>query len=249
MKKVEITHPDKILFPKTKITKQAVVDYYASVAKKMLPLIKDRPISMKRYPNGIKAEGFFQKNAPEGHPSWLKTVKVKRKEGGSIDMILCNDKSTLLWMANQNCITPHIWLSKYDKPNFPDMMVFDLDPPTRKAFSYVVHGAIALRKILEKDYKLKPHIVLTGSKGLHVVVSIKRTRSFDEVRALAKEIASRLCEEDPKRYTLEMTRCAMQKGQLLWLPTPCAHLRGRQLQCPFPGALLKILLFALTPIA
>lgn len=213
MRKVEITHPDKVLFPRGKITKQEVADYYARVASKMIPLIKDRPISMKRYPNGIKKEGFFQKNAPQGTPSWVKTVKVKRKEGGSIDMILCNDKATLMWMVNQNCITPHIWLSKYDKPDQPDRMVFDLDPPPRKAFSDVAEAALRLREILQTKYRLKASVMLTGSKGLHVVVSLKRKAHFDEVRAKARLIAENLVEEDSKKYTVE-ARKEKRKGRI-----------------------------------
>ncbi len=201
MKRGEITHPDKVLFPKGKITKQEMANYYAKVARLMLPLIKDRPISMKRYPQGIKKVGFFQKNAPEGMPSWVKTAKVSRKEGESIHMILCNDKATLLWLANQNCITPHIWLSRIDKPTLPDRMIFDLDPPTGKGFRAVVVGALLLRQILEKEYKLKSFVTTTGSKGLHIVVPIKRKHKFDEVRRYAKEIAEKMVEADPKKYT------------------------------------------------
>lgn len=212
-KKGEITHPDKVLFPKGKITKKELVDYYRKVATKILPLIKDRPISMKRYPSGIREEGFFQKNASEGTPDWVKTVKVKKKEGGAIEMILCNDKDTLLWLANQNCITPHIWLSRYDKPNHPDRMVFDLDSPPRKPFSEIVEGALALKKILEKQYKLKAYVTTTGSRGLHVVVPIKRTRTFEKVRSFAKKIAEELVEENPKKYTTA-ARKEKRRGKL-----------------------------------
>lgn len=211
--KVEITHPDKVLFPKKKITKQEVVDYYKSVARLMLPLLKDRPISLERYPQGIKKEGFFQKNASEGTPDWIKTAKIARKEKGNIDMILCNDKNTLLWLANQNCITPHIWLSKVDKPNRPDRMVFDLDPPPRGSFASVVEAAFALRSILEKKYKLKAFVMTTGSKGLHVVVPLKRTHSYEEVRKFARSIAEALLEEEPKKYTLE-ARKEKRRGRL-----------------------------------
>jgi len=211
--KVEITHPDKVLFPKGKITKQDLADYYGSVARLMIPLIKNRPISMKRYPRGIKGEGFFQKNAPEGMPSFVKTVKVARREKGAIHMILCNDKDTLLWLANQNCITPHIWLSKIDKPDYPDRMIFDLDPPTRKGFSNVVEAAFLLRNILEKSCKLKTFVMTTGSRGLHVVVPLKRTRTYDQVREFAREVADQIAEEDPKKYTTE-ARKEKRRGRL-----------------------------------
>jgi len=212
-KTVPLSHPDKVLFPKGKITKQELYDYYESVAKLMLPLIKNRPISMKRYPQGIKEEGFFQKNAPEGMPKWVKTVHVERRERAAIDMVLCNDKATLLWLANQNCITPHIWLSKINKPDYPDLLVFDLDPPARKGFKVVVEAALLLKKILEKEYKLKTFVTTTGSKGLHVVVPIKPTRHYDEVREFAKAIAERLAEEYPTKYTVE-NRIAKRRGRL-----------------------------------
>ncbi|NGX27791.1 MAG: hypothetical protein K940chlam6_01729 [Chlamydiae bacterium] len=211
--KVEITHPDKVLFPKGKITKKEMADYYGSVARLMVPLIKNRPISMKRYPRGIKGEGFFQKNAPQGMPSWVKTVKVSRKEKGAIQMILCNDKNTLLWLANQNCIAPHIWLSRIDKPDHPDRLIFDLDPPARKEFSGVVEAAFALRDILEKQHKLKTFVMTTGSKGLHVVVPLKRTRTFDQVRGFARDIAEELAEKEPKKYTTA-ARKEKRRGRL-----------------------------------
>ena len=211
--KVEITHPDKILFPRGKITKQEVVDYYAKVASKMLPHLRNRPLTMKRYPNGIKKEGFFQKSAPEGRPKWVKTHRIERKEGKPIEMVICNDKATLLWLANQNCITPHIWLSKIDKLDYPDRMVFDLDPPPRKGLDMVVEGALLLKEVLEQEYRLKPWVMSTGSRGVHVVVSTKRSRTFDETRALAREIAERLVEIDPKFFTIE-ARKEKRKGRL-----------------------------------
>ena len=213
MKKVEITHPEKILFPKGKITKQQLVDHYSRVSSKMLPLIKDRPISMLRFPHGINEEGFFQKNAPEGIPSWVKTVKVERKEKEAIHMILCNDKETLLWLTNQNCITPHIWLSKYDRPDIPDRMIFDLDPPPRKDFKIVVEGAFFLKEVVEQKFHLKPFVTTTGSKGLHVVIPIKRKFSFDDIRSFAREIAEILVKEEPKKYTTE-PRKEKRKGRL-----------------------------------
>lgn len=203
---IEITHPDKVLFPKSKITKKELAEYYLAVAKYMLPLIKNRPISMKRYPMGIKQEGFFQKNAPEGHPDWIKTIPIGRREKENIHMVVCNDLASLLWMANQNCITPHIWLSRYDKPHQPDRLIFDLDPPPKQGFASVVDGAKALREILEKTLKLKAFVTTTGSKGVHVVIPIKRELDFDEVRKFAHEIAQLLIKKDPTKFTLEVRK-------------------------------------------
>jgi len=227
---VEITHPDKVLFSKGKITKQELAEYYRDVSSLMLPHIKDRPISMKRFPRGIKEEGFFQKNAPEGMPSWVKTATVKRKEKESIQMILCQEKATLIWLANQNCITPHIWLSKIDKPDLPDRMIFDLDPPPRKGFAAVVEGALMLREILEKEHKLKTFVTTTGSKGLHVVVPIKRKLHFDDVRRFARDIAQTLVETDPKKFTTE-ARKEKRKGRL-YIDT-MRNGRGQTVMAPY----------------
>jgi len=210
---IEITHPDKVLFPKGKITKEQLVRYYLKVGSKMVPLIKDRPISMKRYPNGIHKGGFFQKNAPETLPSFVKTAKVTRKEKGKATMILCNNVATLAWLANQNCITPHIWLSKVERPDYPDRMVFDLDPPARKAFSDVVEMAHLLRDVLKKNRRSRINLMVTGSKGLHLVVPITPNKPFDEVREFAREIAEEVVNEAPKLCTTA-ARKASRKGRI-----------------------------------
>lgn len=199
--KVEITNEDKVLFPKDKITKGDLIAYYTTVSSRILPLIKDRPISMKRYPDGIKKGGFVQKQVLDYFPNWIKTKAVKRKEQSSIKMLVCNDKDTLRYLANQACVTPHIWQSTLKDLKRPNRMVFDLDPPG-KNFSLVVEGAKFLREVLEHDFKLKSYVMTTGSKGLHVVVPLKPLHSFEEVRAYAKEVGQVLATEDPTHYTL-----------------------------------------------
>lgn len=199
--KVEITNEDKVLFPKDKITKGDLIAYYATVAFRMLPLIKNRPISMKRYPDGIKKQGFVQKQVSDYFPDWIKTKAVKRKEKDSIKMLVCNDKDTLRYLANQACITPHIWQSTLGSLKMPNRMVFDLDPPG-KNFSSVVEGAKFLREVLEHDFRLKSYVMTTGSKGLHVVVPLKPIHTFEEVRKFAKEVGKILVDEEPAYYTL-----------------------------------------------
>lgn len=211
--KVICTHPDKILFPKSKITKKDLFLYYQKIAPAMIPKMKDRPVSMLRYPSGIKGEGFYQKNIADYFPSWIKSVPVGRKEKKAIRMLLCNDEATLLYLANQGCITPHIWLSRYDKLQYPDRMIFDLDPPSEKAFPLVMQAAKDLREILEKKCKLKTFVMTTGSKGLHVVVPIQRDTPFADVRMLAKKIAAKLVEENPEKYTTQ-SRIKERKGRI-----------------------------------
>ncbi|MCP5505141.1 MAG: ATP-dependent DNA ligase [Chlamydiales bacterium] len=198
--KVEITNEDKVLFPKDKITKGDLIKYYDAVASRMLPLIKDRPISMKRYPDGIKKGGFVQKQVSDYFPSWMKTKGVK-KEGGVVKMLLCNTKDALRYLANQACVTPHIWQSRLPSLKHPTRIVFDLDPPG-KNFKVVIEAAQHLREILEHDFKMKAFVMTTGSKGLHVVVPIKAVHTFEEVRDFAKEVGKIMVEEEPSLYTL-----------------------------------------------
>ncbi len=209
---VEITHKDKILFPKDKISKEELARYHLKVSKRMLPLIHDRPISLYRFPQGIQGPGFFQKRAPEHIPPWMRTARVTRKTKEPFPMILCQQAASLLWLANQNCITAHIWLSKIDKPNIPDRMIFDLDPPTQKEFFASVEGARILKGIIEK-MKLKAFIMTTGSKGLHVVVPIQRKYPFERVRAIARFIAEQVVKMDPQKFTLE-TRKNQRRGRV-----------------------------------
>ena len=121
-------------------------------------------------------------------------------------MVLCNNVETLLWLANQNCITPHIWLSRIDKPHIPDRLIFDLDLPARKDFSFAIEGALILRNFLEKKLQLKTFVNTTGSKGVHIVIPIKREWDFDAVRAFAKSVTELLAKLHPKLFTSEMRK-------------------------------------------
>ncbi len=207
---MEFTNEDKILFPKDKITKGDLISYYGTVASRMIPHIKDRPISMKRYPDGIKKGGFVQKQVSDYFPDWIKAKAVKRKDQSSIKMVICNDKKSLLYLANQACITPHIWQSQLPNLKNPTRMVFDLDPPGAN-FSLVIGVAKHLREVLSHDFKLKSYVMTTGSKGLHVVVPLKPTHTFEEVRAFAKEVGQILVDEEPANCTLNPRKSGRQK--------------------------------------
>lgn len=210
---VEVTHEDKLLFPKSKISKKDLAHYYSQVATWMLPLMKHRPVSMHRFPQGIDEEGFFQKKAPQNLPTWIKTTAVERKEKDEIEMILCNDAATLVWMVNLACITPHIWLSRFDKPKYPDRLIFDLDPPEKGGFKQVVQGAFELKKLLEEQFSLSTFVNTTGSRGLHVVIPLKRDLTFDQVRRFAHRVADELAKQHPKQMTIE-PRKEKRKGRL-----------------------------------
>jgi bifunctional non-homologous end joining protein LigD len=206
---IEISHEDKILFAPTKITKADLAQYYYDIADYMLPYMKDHPLTMVRYPNGIKKEGFYQKDAPEYFPDWIKRVSVKKEGGGTTHYVICNNQATLVYLANQNCITPHLWLSKYDKLDYPDRMIFDVDPSIDD-FELVKEAAWILKKELDAR-KLKSFIMTTGSHGVHVVVPLNRRANFDEVKAYAREIAQKLAAENPKILTTELNK--KKRGQ------------------------------------
>lgn len=207
---VAITHPEKIWFPKEKITKLEVVNYYHDIASVMVPHLKDRPISMHRFPDGITKEGFYQKEASDYFPSWIKQVTVK-KEGGVVHHVVCNDQATLVYLANQAVLTPHVWLSRAKKIDFPDRMIFDLDTES-KDFTIVRTTALMLKDFFE-SLNLIPFVMTTGSRGLHVVVPLKPVAEFDGVRSFAKQVADYCALQDPKNLTTEV-RKDKRRGRL-----------------------------------
>jgi len=155
---------------------------------------------MERFPDGIKKEGFFQKNVPDYFPSWLKTVSVKREAKGEGELLVCDTKDSLLYLVNFGCLTPHIWLSSEKSLERPDKLVFDIDPPKGKVAEAKSISCL-LKKVLEKQFRLKAFIMTTGSRGYHVVVPIKPSLSFDLVRDFAKKVAAIVVEENPKICT------------------------------------------------
>lgn len=197
--KVEITNEEKILFPKSKISKKEFVQYYKKNHKKILPHIINRPLSLKRFPNGIKDKIFFQKKALDYYPKWIKKIKIKKQEG-SIIMPVITNLDSLLYIANQ-VGEFHIALSKIDKLDKPDKIIFDLDP-SKQSFSKVIKASFDLKKILD-ELKLPTFFMTTGSKGMHVIIPIKREKTFDEIREFAKKIAKKLVDKYPSEYTIE----------------------------------------------
>jgi bifunctional non-homologous end joining protein LigD len=209
--KIEISHEDKVFFPKAKITKGDVIAYFRDVARVMLPHVRERPLAMHRHPDGIKGEGFFQKDVPDYFPSWIKRVTTPRKEGGKIDNVVCNNAATLVYLANQACIAPHVWLSRRDKLDCPDQLIFDLDPPGNK-FALVRFAAKALREFFD-ELGLRSFVKTTGSRGLHVMVPLDRKENFDTVRKFAQDVARVLAHRHPKRLTVE-PRKNKRRGRL-----------------------------------
>ena len=210
-RRVEIRHPEKILFPADGITKQELVEYHRRIAPWILPHLRDRPLAMKCYPDGIDRPGFFRKNAPSWFPGWIRTVPIPKKTGSVVRHVVCNDVATLVHLANQACITLHIWLSRIDKLACPDQMVFDLDP-SGDSFGPVKATAQSLKELLER-LGLPPYLKTTGSRGLHVVVPLRRSEEFDSVRAFAREVAKIVVSQDPGQRTLKQ-RKSRRRGRV-----------------------------------
>jgi len=196
---LKLTSLEKILFPQDGIRKQDIIDYYERISDVMLPHIKDRPLMLQRFPNGIDETSFFQKNIGYYFPKWIKRTSVA-KAGGRVTHVISNDVSTLVYLANLACITPHIWLSRVPKLKYPDLLIFDLDPPSTN-FVPVRQTAFALRELLE-SIGLKAYPMTTGSRGLHISVPLNRDLNFDQVRAFARTTAELLASRHPEQVTI-----------------------------------------------
>jgi bifunctional non-homologous end joining protein LigD len=208
---VETSNEDKVFFPEDEITKGDLIDYYERIADILMPYVKDRPLVMKRYPDGIKGESFFQKEAGDYFPDWIKTTTVKKK-GGAVRHVVCDKASTLVYLANQACIELHPWLSKKTKLHYPDQLIIDLDPPGND-FSKARFAARALRDLF-KELELTPFLKTTGSRGLHVLVPLDRRATFDTVREFAQDVARLLARRHRDKLTIE-ARKAKRRGRLL----------------------------------
>jgi bifunctional non-homologous end joining protein LigD len=208
--RVKVTHPQKLLFPADGITKGELCAYYESVAPVMVPLIRDRPVSVQRFPNGIDRPGFLQQDLHGSAPDWLPTATVPKK-GGTVTHPLANSADALVWLANQNAITPHVWNSRVDRLERPDRMIFDLDPSVED-FGAVRSAARELGDLL-RELELEPFTMTTGSRGVHVTVPLRRTADHDTVRETAFAIAAELVAHAPDELTTE-TRKAKRGDRL-----------------------------------
>ena len=208
---VEITHPDKVLFPDDGITKADLASYYERVSEWMLPHVRARPVSMQRFPDGIAGQGFFHKNIPDHFPEWVRRVEVPKEDGTVTHAITC-DADTLVYLVGQNTITPHVWLSRADRVLQPDRLVVDLDPAGRD-FAAVRRAARRTGELL-RELGLAPFAQVTGSKGIHVWAPVRRGPGFDELRAFARDVGAVLAERHADELTVEM-RKAKREGRIL----------------------------------
>lgn len=209
-----ITHPEKVLFPGDGITKGELASYYEAVAPVMLPHLRGRPVTMERYPAGIEAKGFFQKDVSRGSPEWLARVEVPKKGGTNLHPLV-GDERSLLWLANQNCVTPHVWSSRAPKLYHPDLCVFDLDP-SEESPDVLRATALGLRELLDQ-LGLPSWVKTSGSKGFHIVVPLDAKAGYDEVSRFAHAVGRLLVERDPKNLTQEFSKA--DRGGRLFIDT------------------------------
>ncbi len=218
---VALTNTGKVLFPGDGITKGDLIGYYRAVAEHMLPYLRERPLAMARYPDGITGERIFQKNVGRHFPDWIPRVEVG-KQGGELCQVVATKAADLVYLANQATIELHPFLSRTGRPgpqgepaqpdqlHRPDMLIFDLDPPGTGQFEAVRTAALRLREILEGDLGLAAFVKTTGSKGLHVQVPLNGREEFDPVRDFARQVAELLAAAEPDLVTVEQRKEARQ---------------------------------------
>lgn len=213
-----ITHPEKVLFPDDGITKGELAAYYETVAPVILPHIRGRPVTMERYHRGIGEKGFFQKDVSKGFPEWLERVEVP-KHGGTVNHPLANDVRSLIWMANQNSITPHVWSSRVPDLSHPDICVFDLDPSDDDP-EQLRSVTLALRDLLA-ELGLTSWVKTSGSKGFHLAVPLDGKADNGEVSRFAHGVGTLFVRRDPDRLTQEFAKA--DRGGRIYVDTGRNH--------------------------
>jgi bifunctional non-homologous end joining protein LigD len=207
-----ITHPEKVLFPDDGITKGELASYYEAIAPAMLPHISNRPVTMERYPAGIGKTGFWQKDVSKGFPDWLERVTVPKKDG-TVHHPLITDVRSLLWVVNQNTITPHVWVTRVPDLYHPDVCVFDLDPSRDDQPEVLRDAAVSLRDLLI-ELGLPSVVKTSGSKGFHIVVPLDGQSQTDEVERFAHTAGKLMVARDPIHLTQEFSK-ADRGGRIL----------------------------------
>ena len=196
---VKLTNVDRVMFPDAGITKREVVEYYRDIADYMVPELRDRPLSIERFTKGIDAGGFFQKHWQKHYPEWIRSAELGSKT--IVRYPLADTQAGLVYFANQGGIAMHVWTSRAESPEYPDLLVFDLDPPDGR-FDLVRFAALEIKELCE-SISLPTFVKTTGSKGLHVVVPLDGRALFGEVMAFANRIAQVLCARHPDKLTQE----------------------------------------------
>jgi bifunctional non-homologous end joining protein LigD len=211
---VKLTNLDKIFWPKLKITKRDLLQYYADVSQWLLPHLHDRAMVMKRYPNGISGEFFFMKRAPDSRPPWVPTCSIEHHSGNKIDFPEVQNLATLLWVINLGCIDLNPWYARCDEVDCPDYLHFDLDPTPGASFALVRETALVVRDLLA-EIEIVSYAKTTGSRGIHVYVPIVRGPTQKQVWAFAKALSIELAQRHSKLITAEYRVAKRPRGHVL----------------------------------
>jgi len=227
--KVEFTNLDKILYPELKITKGQIIEYYIKIAPKMLDILVNRPIVLTRFPNGISKEGFYEKDAPQGTPTWVKTFrKYSETAQREINYIVCNDLDTLIWLANLAALEIHMTLSQADPFEHPDLIVFDLDPKPPTGYDEAAEVAALLKEKLDL-LGLKSYVKTSGKKGLHVLFPLIKSYTFRQTRDFVQRIGESLKKETDMIVTERSKTDTSGKVYIDYVQN--SH--GRTMICPY----------------
>jgi bifunctional non-homologous end joining protein LigD len=247
-----ITHPEKVLFPDSGITKGELCSYYEAIAPLMLPHVRGRPITMERFPAGIEKKGFIQKDVSKGFPSWLERVEVENRNDKlreSVHYPLCTDARSLVWMANQNSITPHVWISRVPTLYQPDLCVFDLDPSEEDPAALRT-AALAVRDLLD-EFALPSFVKTSGSKGFHIVIPLDGEGDAESSWRFAHGAGAVLVKRHPTLLTQEFMK--VDRGKRIFVDTgrnlPGATFAAVYAVRPKPGAPVGPQTFALRTMA
>lgn len=230
-RELSLSNLDKVLWPDEGYTKGDLIEYYESVAQWILPHVKGRPLTMERYPDGIDAQPFWEKNSPRGMPAWVETVAVPSDDGRrrTIDFILCNDEATLVYVANLASIVLHVWQSRVGSLDNPDYILFDLDPQ-QSTIATLAKVAIRFRDMV-RELGLEPLVKTTGGKGLHLVIPLASHYSYETAKAFGELIARRVHEDVPDLTTLQRSIAKRPHGTVMldWVQVG----EGKTMAAPF----------------
>jgi bifunctional non-homologous end joining protein LigD len=215
-REVKFTHTERVMFPKAGITKGDLIEYYDRIADKLIPHLRDRPMTLERLPEGLArkdAPHFWQKNTPDFYPKWIPRIELRAEDGRKVKYLLVNDKPTLLYLVNQNCVTFHTWFSRVDELDRPDFVLFDIDPH-QSTFGNAVKVAKELHDVLETR-KVRGFVKTTGKTGLHVFTEWTGKGGYDAARDWAMTVAKEVVARVPRIATVE--RHISARGQRVYL--------------------------------
>jgi bifunctional non-homologous end joining protein LigD len=213
--RVHLTHLNKVYFPEVGLKKRDLLAYYYRMADYILPFLKDRPMVLRRYPDGVGGKAFFQKEAPSFLPDWIETATVYSDErGGEMQYLLANNRATLLYLTNLGCIDHNPWSSREESQDRPDWVFFDLDPTPGTPFSAVLHIAREIYNML-KSIRMQCFLKTSGASGFHIFIPLEARYSYEQTRTFAEVVGRLVAAENPKLTTFERTVSKRPKGHIL----------------------------------